>query len=139
MKKLLKKEIKFITTEDLNTRYCYILSRGETFDAKDIPITDAREILWIEDELRRRLIEAVGHDFYPPTLPTIAKVKAVSKPVKPKLKPNIKIKFRIIVKSSIGSKAAQFSVEADTKADADIEARKMIRKLGLKGAKYKIS
>ena len=66
MNRLLKKEINSISTEDLNTRYCYILGRGETLDADDIPVTDAREILWIEDELHKRLIRLIGHDFYPP-------------------------------------------------------------------------
>ena len=63
---LLKREIKLISTEDLNIRYCYILKRAEELEAEDIPVADAREILWIEDELHRRLINAVGHDFYPP-------------------------------------------------------------------------
>ena len=66
MNRLLKKEINFISTEDLNTRYCHILRRGETLDADDIPVTDAREIIWIEDELHKRLIRLIGHDFYPP-------------------------------------------------------------------------
>ena len=66
MKRFLKKEIKIIPTGDLNTRYCRILERAEILDANDIPVADAREILWIEDELRDRLIKDVGHDFYPP-------------------------------------------------------------------------
>ena len=63
---MLKKEVKLASTDDLNTAYCYILKRAEVLDANDIPIADARRILWIEDELRARLTKAVGHDFYPP-------------------------------------------------------------------------
>jgi hypothetical protein len=66
MKRLLKKEIKLVPVPVLNMRYCRILERAETMDAKDIPVADVREILWIEDELRSRLIKFVGHDFYPP-------------------------------------------------------------------------
>lgn len=136
MKRLLKNEIKFITTEALNTRYCYILSRGETFDAKDIPVTDAQEILWIEDELRRRLIKIVGHDFYPPDR---IEGKKPTQPTETKPKISNNIKFKVVVTSSIGSKAAQFSVEANTKSEADILIHKEISKLGLIGAKYKIN
>ncbi len=63
---LTKKEIKLASTEDLNTRYCRILERADMSDVEDIPVSDAREILWIEDVLRQRLIKAIGHDFYPP-------------------------------------------------------------------------
>jgi len=132
MERLLKKEMQTLDTEDLNTRYCRILERGETLDADDIPVTDAREILWIEDELRMRLIKAVGHDFYPPD--RIEKELPESKP-----KLGNKIKFRAIIKSSIGTKVAEVSVEADSKIEADILIRKEIRKLGIKGATYKLS
>jgi len=143
MNRLLKKEINLISTEDLNTRYCHILERGETLDADDIPITDAREILWIEDELRRRLIKLIGHDFYPSD--HVEKrhpnnyMASLLKSTKPKPKPGIKIKFRAIVKSSLGTKVAEVSIEADSKTEADILVRKEIRKLGLKGATYKLS
>jgi len=66
MKRLLKKEIETVNTGVLNMHYCRILERGETMAAKDIPVADAKQILWIEDELRKRLITFVGHDFYPP-------------------------------------------------------------------------
>jgi hypothetical protein len=66
MNRLLKKEINVVPVNVLNMRYCRILERAEKMDAKDIPIADAREILWIEDELRRRLITFVGSVFYPP-------------------------------------------------------------------------
>ena len=164
MKRLLKKEIETISTLVLNMRYCRILERGETMDAKDIPVADAKEILWIEDELRRRLIKVVGHDFYPPDrieelmslrtflsderkLPNTktlvpsrsSSIKALVEPAELKPKQGIKIKFNIVVTSSIGSKAAEFKIEADSKSEADIIARKMIRKLGLQGTTYKLS
>lgn len=68
MNRLLKKEVKVVPVKVLNMRYCRILDRAEKLDAKDIPVADAKEILWIEDELRERLIDYIGHDFYPPGL-----------------------------------------------------------------------
>jgi len=83
---MLKKEIKLVSTDDLNIRYCYILDRAEKLEAKDIPVADAREILWIEDELHARVIRAVGHDFYPPdrieSKPTIKSVVELRKEIK---------------------------------------------------------
>ena len=66
MNRLLKKEIKILPTRVLNLHYYRILYKAEKMEAKDIPASDAKEILWIEDELHRRTIKAVGHDFYPP-------------------------------------------------------------------------
>lgn len=132
MERLLKREIQTLDTDDLNTRYCRILERGETLDADDIPVTDAREILWIEDELRMRLIKAVGHDFYPPDC--IEKELPKSKP-----KLGTKIKFKAIVKTSLGTKVAEVSIDADSRTEADILICKEIRKLGIKGATYKLS
>ena len=63
---LLKKEISWVPTEELNYRYCRLVQKGEMLLAHEITVADAREILWIEDELHRRLINAIGHDFYPP-------------------------------------------------------------------------
>lgn len=63
---LSKKEIRTVNANVLNMRYCRLLQKGETLPANEITIADAREILWIEDELRRKLIKIVGHDFYPP-------------------------------------------------------------------------
>lgn len=143
---LLKKELRLLSTEDLNTRYCHILKRGETLEAKDIPATDAKEILWIEDQLRERLIKYVGHDFYPPDRiekrhPSNYMISLLNQ-VKPKPKLELalgtKIKFNVVVTSSFGSRAANFSVPADTKLEAGKLARKEIRKLGLQGATYKI-
>ena len=140
--RLLKKEIGTVNAGVLNTRYCEILEKGETLPANEISIAEAREILWIEDELRGRLIKFVGHDFYPPDRveekkPQGNTIKEILAPTEPK--PGAKIKFKVTVTSSIGSKAAEFTVEADTKAQADILARQQIRKLGLQGASYKIS
>jgi len=95
MKRLLKKEITLVPAKVLNMRYCRILEKAEKLRAQDIPVADAREILWIEDELRRRLITFIGHDFYPPdrieSKPTIKflgggkiKMKPVPKPEKKK-------------------------------------------------------
>lgn len=143
MNSLLKREINLMPTEDLNTRYCRILERAEALDADDIPVIDAREILWIEDELRARLVKAVGHDFYPPDriekrLPSNY-MASLLKSTKPETEPGIKIKFRAIVKSSLGTKVAEVSVDADSKTEADILIRKEIRKLGLTRATYKLS
>ena len=63
---LSKKEIKTADTSILNTRYCWLVRKGEIFPANEITVADAKEILGIEDELHRRIIKAIGHDFYPP-------------------------------------------------------------------------
>ena len=143
--RLLKREIGTVKVGVLNTRYCELLEKGETLSANEISIGEAREILWIEDELRGRLIKLLGHDFYPPD--RIEKKQpsnymiSILKQNQPKaeVKPGMKIKFKITIISSIGSKAAQFSVNADSKIEANLLARKMIRKLGLQGATHKIS
>lgn len=145
MNRLLKKEIGTINIKVLNMHYCRILERGETMAAKDIPVADAKQILWIEDELRWRAIKAVGHDFYPPDriekkYPSNYMISLI-KPTKPKSKPSMgrKIKFPVTVTSSIGTKVATFTVKADTKDEADLLAHKQIRELGLKGVSYKLS
>jgi len=169
MKRLLKKEIKLVPAKVLNMRYCRILKMGEEMEAKDIPVADAKEILWIEDELRTRLIMHIGHDFYPPDrvkekpenkpgekkplrcdisnertiahalAPTQPQDKPQVAPMQPaKPKPGRRIKFNIVITTSLGGKAAAFSVEADTKLEADKLVNKEIRKLGLRGATYKI-
>lgn len=61
-----KKQIREASTKELNMRYCCLIQMGETMDAKDIPAAAGRELIWIEDELHRRLIKVIGHDFYPP-------------------------------------------------------------------------
>ncbi|MCK4759018.1 MAG: hypothetical protein KAT69_03170 [Candidatus Aminicenantes bacterium] len=144
MSNLTKKEIGTVNVAVLNARYCRLILKGETLPANEISVANAREILWIEDELRRKIIKLVGHDFYP--LDHIEEkeisdncAKKILSPIKPKIKPGLKIKFHITVISSIGIKAANFNVEADSKNQADILARKQIRKLGLHGATHKIS
>ena len=142
---LLKKEIEFISTEDLNMRYCFILDRAGKLEAKDIPVADAREILWIEDILHSRLIKQLGRDPYPPDrieekYPSNYMISLLKrKPVEPEIKTGIKIKFKITVTSSIGSKVAEKTVSVDSRSEADLLATKMIRDLGLKKATYKIS
>ncbi len=145
MDRLIKKEIKIVNTNVLNMHYCRILRRGETMVAKDIPVADARQILWIEDELKERAIKAVGHDFYPPDriekeAPSNYMISLLkrNKP-KPILEPGTKIKFKITITSSIGSKAATKNVHVDSRPEADMIAGKMIRDLGLKRASYKIT
>jgi len=64
--RLLKREIGTVNARVLNIRYCEIIQKGELLPANEITVAEAREILWIEDELHRRLIKLVGHDFYPP-------------------------------------------------------------------------
>ena len=151
---MLKKEVKLASTDDLNTAYCHILKRAEMSDANDIPVADARTILWIEDELRIRLIKLIGHDFYPPDC--IEKTNLLRVPVsnepkqpvvtvlpsvqtKPEVTVSSKIKLKVTVKSSIGTKVAEFDVEVDSKQEADFLAGKEIRKLGLTGTTYKLS
>lgn len=105
---------------------------------------DMKEILWIEGELRIRLIKLLGRDVYPPDrvekkYPSNYMISLL-KPNqhKPKTKPGIKINFKVAVISSIGSKAAEFKVQADSKAEAGLLANEKIRELGLKRATYKI-
>ena len=140
--RLLKKEIGTVNAGVLNTRYCELLEKGETLPANEISIAEAREILWIEDELRGRLIKFVGHDFYPPDRveekkPQGNTIKEILAPTEPK--PGAKIKFKVTVTSSIGTKVATFTVEANTKAEAGILIEKEIRGLGLKRATWKLS
>lgn len=145
MKRLLKKEIALVSTMVLNMHYCRILERGEKLAANDIPIADARNILWIEDELRARVIRAVGHNFYPPDRiekrqPSNYMISLLKRDkVKPQVEPGTKIKFKIIVTSSIGSKIAEKNVRVDSRSEADLLANQLIRDLGLKRATYKIS
>lgn len=142
---LTKKEIGEVNTKVLNGRYCRLLLKGEVLPANKITVADAREILYIEDEMRKRTIKAVGHDFYPPDriekkYPSNYMI-SIMKRDKPKseVKPGIKIKFKITIMSSIGSVAAEKNVSVDSKGEADLLAGKLIRDLGLKKATYKIS
>ena len=145
MKRLLKKEIGTINTNVLNMHYCRILERGEMMAAKDIPVADAKQILWIEDELRSRLIKGLGRDPYPPD--RIEKKQpsnymiSILKPNRPEPKTELatKIKFKITITSSIGSVVATKNVSVDTRGEADLLARKLIRDLGIKRGTYKLS
>jgi len=143
--RLMKKEIGTVNAGVLNTRYCDLMEKGETLPAHEISIAEAREILWIEDELRRRLIKLIGHDFYPPDRvetkhPSnyMISLLKLNQP-KPEVKPGIKIKFKITVTSSVGSKIAEKTVYVDSRGEADLLANKLIRDLGLKRATYKLS
>ena len=64
--RLMKKEIQTVNAGVLNMRYCELLEKGEKLPAHEFSIAEAREILWIEDELRVRLIKLIGWDPYPP-------------------------------------------------------------------------
>lgn len=143
MKRLLKREIRMVNANVLNMHYCRILEQGETMAARDIPAANAKQILWIEDEFRRRLIKLIGHDFYPPDRiekrPPSDYMKSLLKSVKSKLMLGSKINFRVVVTSSIGHKAAEFIIRADTRIEAEQLAGEEVRKLGLRGARYKIS
>lgn len=133
--RLMKKEIQTVNTTALNYRFCELMEKGEKLPAHEFSIAEAREILWIEDELHERLIRTVGHDFYPPD-----RVEE-KKPITPAVvsqNPGPKIKFRAVVSSSIGSKAADFTVEAGSKSEADILIAKEIQKLGLKRVTWRI-
>ncbi len=162
--RLTKREIGIVSTEELNYRYCHLLQKGEKIPANEFPITEVREILWIEDEMHQRVIRAIGHDFYPPGFyvetkplrrdiliernqphgsasgrPQIEATQPHLKPEIPKSEPGVKIRFKVIIKSAFGCKAAGFMVEAETKAQAEMLAAKQIQKLGLKRATFKIS
>lgn len=142
---LKKKEMKIMDTEDLNIRYCRILERAELLDAEEIPISDAREILYIEDILHRRLTKAIGHDIYPldrieekvPSNYMITLLKAKQDKSTEKVEPCLS--FRITITSSIGSVVKTVNVKVDSKSEANILAQEMIKQLGLKKATYKIS
>lgn len=143
MKNLTKSGVQRASTMQLIIRFDRLMELGETAPAGVISLADARETVWIEEQLHERLIKAVGHDFYPPDrieeTPPSGSIKSVLERVKSEMKSNDKIKFRVTVTSSIGSKAAEFSVEGNSKSDGDKEAQKMIRKLGITGATYKLS
>lgn len=66
MNNLTKKEIRTVNATVLNMRYCRLMLIGETMPADVITHADMKETIRIEDELRKRLIKLVGHDFYPP-------------------------------------------------------------------------
>ena len=143
---LTKKEVREVPTLELAIKFNRLMLKGELLSAREITVGDARETLYIEDELRRRLVKAIGHDPYPPDriekeAPSNYMVSLLkrNKP-KPELKPvNTKIKFKITIMSSIGSKVAEKKVHVDSRGEADILAGQMIRDLGIRRATYKLS
>lgn len=142
---LLKKDMDCMPTEDLNVRFCYILDRAEKLKAEEIPISDAREVLWIEEILHSRLIKQLGHNPYPPDrieekAPSNYMISLLkSRQDKPVEKTEGKLSFKIVITSSIGSIIKQVNVKVDSKSDAELEAHKIIKRLKLKKATYKIS
>lgn len=136
MKRLTKKEVGTVNTKVLNMRYCRLLQKGETLLAHEISVADAREILWIEDELHKRVIRAVGHDFYPPDHIESDMKSGVRQFFD---KQGGKLNLKITITSSIGSQVAVFTAKVDTRSEADLLACKKIRELGLKRVTYKIS
>lgn len=142
---LTKKEISEVPTLELAIKFNRLMLKGELLSAYEITVGDARETLYIEDELRRRLVKAIGHDCYPPDRiekrhPSNYMISLLKRD-KPKLKvePGIKIKFKITITSSVGSIVKEKNVQVDSRSEADLVASKMIRDLGLKKATYKIS
>ena len=133
---LTKKQIGIVDVGVLNTRYCWLMKKGEEMPVGIITFADARELLWIEDELHRRLIMFIGHDFYPPD--------HIESDIKSGVrqffdKQDGKLNLKITITSSIGTKITVFTAKVDTRSEADLLACKKIRELGLKKATYKIS
>lgn len=165
---LTKKQVHVVPTLELAMRFNRLLHTAETMPAHVLTMADAREVLWIEDELRRRLVVAIGHDFYPPdkARPTIAELKAsikagvkasikavakrIPKPVaapKPKPAPKVvqpavqtegKLGFKVTIINSIGCTVKTLNLHVDGKGDAEAAARETIKQLRLKKATFKI-
>jgi hypothetical protein len=163
---LTKKTVRQAPTLELAMRFNRLLQTAETMPAHVLTMADAREVLWIEDELHRRLLVAIGHDFYPPEVaakPTMADMKVkkklalksvpvyhttqlshpcsagIIKKAEAEIKTEGTLGFKVTIINSLGATAAQFNVRGDSKTCAEIAAQKMIKQLGLKKAKYKIS
>lgn len=162
---LTKREIRQVSTLELAFRFNRLMLKGELLSAHEITVGDARETLWIEEELHRRLIKSLGCDPYPPdrieekapsnymisllksrSKPTPKATEiihpcsvAVTKKAEAELNTEDKFGFKITITSSIGSVVTTQNVKVNSKSDADFMARKMIDQLGLKKAKYKIS
>lgn len=142
---LTKKEIREAPTLELSIQFNRLMQKGELLSAHEITVSDAKETLYIEDELRRRLVKSVGHDFYPPDriekqAPSNYMLSLLkSRQDKPEEKAGSEFSFNVTITSSIGSVVARQNVKVDSKSEAEVEAQKMIDKLGLKKATYKIS
>lgn len=162
--RLTKTQVKTAPIKVLNSRYCRLLEMGEKRSAEEITVGEAREILWIEDELHQRLLKQLGRDPYPPdriekeapsnymisllksrkSPPRATEIihpcsAAVTKKVEAEIQTDGKFRFKVTIKSSIGSVVATKNVKVDSKSDAHIAAQKLIDLLGLKKASYKIS
>ena len=162
---LTKKEIGFVPARELNYRYCWLLQKAETMPAHVLTMADAREVLWIEDELHTRLVALIGHDFYPPegvAKPTMAELRArlspfkksaptlkpkpvaepIPKPVQPAVQPAAKeegkLRFKVAIINTIGSTVTTLNLHVDGKGEAEVVALKTIKQLGLKKATFKI-
>ena len=141
---LLKKEIKTVSAGVLNGRYCWIMKKGEEMPAGVITLADARELVWIEEELHIRLIKLLGCDPYPPDrveepIPSHY-MKSLLKPKpKPEPEPESLLNFKITIISSIGSKIARWNVRVASRSEADGIALNEITRRKLKKATYKIS
>ena len=163
---LTKKQVGQVPTLELAMRFNRLILMGETMPAGVITMAAAREILWIEDQLRERLIAAIGHNFYPPdgvAKPTMADMRArlasIAKPVLiPKPKPVVapipkpipeavqpavqtegKLRFKVAIINSMGSTVSTLNLHVDGKGEAEEAAKKAIKQLGLKKATHKIT
>ena len=141
---LLKREIKTVEVPVLNTRYCWLMKKGEEMPASMITLADARELVWIEEELRIRLIKYLGRDPYPPdrieeSIPSHY-MKSLLKPKpKPEPEPESLLSFKITITSSIGSEVAGWNVKVGSRSEADLIAQNEIARRKLERATYKIS
>lgn len=161
--RLTKIQVKTAPTKVLNSRYCRLLQTGERRPTQ-ISIAEAREILWIEDELRVRLLKQLGRDPYPPDRvvkehPSNYMISLLKSRISPPRATEIihpcsaglmkkaeaemqaegMLRFKITITSSIGSIVATRNVKVDSRGQADIMAGEIIEQLGLKKATYKIS
>lgn len=141
---LLKSEIKTVKAGELNSRYCWLMKKGEEMPANVITFADARELIWIEEELHIRLIKYLGRDPYPPdriekSIPSHY-MRSLLKP-KPKSEPEPEslLNFKITITSSIGSDVAGWNVKVGSRGEADLIAQNEIARRKLKKATYKIS
>ena len=161
--RLTKKQVKTAPTKVLNSRYCRLLQKGER-KPKKISLAEAREILWIEDELHVRLLKQLGRNPYPPdriekeapsnymislmksrkSPPRATEIihpcsAAVTKKAEAEMQTEGKLRFKITITSLIGSVVAVKNVKVDSKSEANTEAQKLMDLLGIKKATYKIS
>ena len=121
-RKISKEKIKKSSVLELAFRFNQLLLTAE-LNPQLISLENAREILDIEDEMKKRLSQMV---------PILNEKDFPEKP-KPELKPKEKvaeIKFNITAKNKLGSVVANFPVEAVSKIEAMKKAREEARKFG---------